>query len=543
MFLAEGNNTYATHRTFTETFNVEWYDASPDGYTRPILGVNRMFPSPTIIVQKGDHINITVFNRADQPTAIHWHGIAQRNSLIMDGAPGVTQCSIQPNSSYNYVFHTEDQAGTFWYHSHYAIQYGDGLKGVFIIQDPNDPWKAFYDDEDILDISDWYHTPLFIRLRPVLTYDILEPTPETGLINGIGQYNCITTGNCTYYRATIRPNTTKRFRVINTAVYLTMTLTIDQHDMRVIEADGTNLDGSKVVRSLRLNPGQRYSVLVTAKQTYAQSYWIRLTLHPPRNFGPSGYDTIIQPNVSAILQYVDDTNVNVSVVKPPINTFDNDATIIQHSILDARQYSDEPEIIPMDTFENRVPTNGSIRTFIYNSMHQGTHPGGFYFNNLTFNHSDHDTLLAAVLTYNTAKLDAQPTVFVEANDIIDVIINNINFVSHPFHLHGHSAWLMAVGKSNDGYYNESTRSRIIYKTVNTTYRDTYTVNPHSYFVFRFKANNPGVWMMHCHNDWHLQLGMSMVFIESPNATRMVFANQPSIAEVQSSCPYQQHPHR
>jgi iron transport multicopper oxidase len=536
LFLAENNNTNPTSRTFTETFSVGWHDASPDGYTRPILGINDTFPAPTIIVQKGDRINITVFNRANEPTTIHWHGIEQRNSLIMDGVPGVTQCSIQPNSSYNYMFDTGDQAGTFWYHSHYAIQYGDGLKGALIIQDPNDPWKDFYDDEDILQISDWYHTPLYILVIPVITHDILEPTPETGLINGIGQYNCTTTGNCSYYRATIRPNTTKRFRIICTAVMLTITLTIDQHEMRVIEADGINLDGNKVVQSLRLNPGQRYSVLVTAKQIYNQSYWIRTTLHPPHTFNPGEYETVIQPNVSAILQYVNDTNVNVSVVIPSMDTFDNDAMVIQQSILDARQYSDEPGIVPMNTSENRVPTNGTIRTFLYNSMHQGTNPGGFYFNNLTFTQGDNSTLLAAVLNGNSAEIDAQPGNRIEADEIIDVIINNINFDPHPFHLHGHPAWLIAAGQSDDGYYNESTRSQIVYDTTNATYRDTYTINPNSYFVFRFKANNPGVWMMHCHNDWHVQLGMSMVFIESPDIVRTFFANQTSIAQVQSSCP-------
>jgi iron transport multicopper oxidase len=211
--------------------------------------------------------------------------------------------------------------------------------------------------------------------------------------------------------------------------------------------------------------------------------------------------------------------------------------VIQQSILDARQYSDEPGIVPMNTSENRVPTNGTIRTFLYNSMHQGTNPGGFYFNNLTFTQGDNSTLLAAVLNGNSAEIDAQPGNRIEANEIIDVIINNINFDPHPFHLHGHPAWLIAAGQSDDGYYNESTRSQIVYDTTNATYRDTYTINPNSYFVFRFKANNPGVWMMHCHNDWHVQLGMSMVFIESPDVVRTLFANQTSITQVQSSCPH------
>ena len=146
MFLDIGNSTEPTARTYTETLHISWFHASVDGWSRPVLGINGSFPAPTIIVQKGDRINITVFNYGTNATTIHWHGIEQRNSLIMDGVPGITQCPIQPNSSYTYTFDTKDQAGTFWYHSHYAIQYGDGLKGALIIQDPDDPWKGFYDD-------------------------------------------------------------------------------------------------------------------------------------------------------------------------------------------------------------------------------------------------------------------------------------------------------------------------------------------------------------------------------------------------------------
>jgi iron transport multicopper oxidase len=316
---------------------------------------------------------------------------------------------------------------------------------------------------------------------------------------------------------------------------MTVTLTIDQHEMRVIEADGINLDGSKVVRSLRLNPGQRYSVLVTAKATYSKSYWIRATLHPTHTFNSGVFDTIVQPNISAILHYVDNTKFIVPAVNPSMDMFDNDATIIQQSILDARQYSDELGIVPMNIPENQVPTSGTIRTFLYNSMHQGSDPGGFYFNNLTFTHGDTTTLLASVLNGNSADIDAQPATRIEAGEIIDVIINNINFDPHPFHLHGHPAWLLALGQSDEGFYNESTRHLIVYNTVNASYRDTYTINPNSYFVFRFKANNPGVWMMHCHNDWHVQLGMSMVFIESPDLVRTFYATQMSIDQTQSSC--------
>lgn len=35
-------------------------------------------------------------------------------------------------------------------------------------------------------------------------------------------------------------------------------------------------------------------------------------------------------------------------------------------------------------------------------------------------------------------------------------------------------------------------------------RDTFTVPEQSHVVFRFRADNPGVWILHCHVAWHLE---------------------------------------
>ena len=38
-----------------------------------------------------------------------------------------------------------DPVGTFWYHSHLSTQYCDGLRGAFVVYDPNDPHADLYD--------------------------------------------------------------------------------------------------------------------------------------------------------------------------------------------------------------------------------------------------------------------------------------------------------------------------------------------------------------------------------------------------------------
>ncbi|KAH9053264.1 Cupredoxin, partial [Lactarius vividus] len=88
----------------------------------------------------------------------HWHGIFQRGSNYADGGAFVNQCPIIPGGNFTYEFPTGEQAGTYWYHSHFRAQYCDGLRGPLVVYDPEDPHASRYDvdDEDtIITLADW----------------------------------------------------------------------------------------------------------------------------------------------------------------------------------------------------------------------------------------------------------------------------------------------------------------------------------------------------------------------------------------------------
>ena len=80
-------------------------------------------PGPEIRVRQGDHVRIVVDNRLSEDTTVHWHGLRVPNA--MDGAPDVTQPSIQPGESFSYEFAVRD-AGTYWYHPSTAPSRWDG---------------------------------------------------------------------------------------------------------------------------------------------------------------------------------------------------------------------------------------------------------------------------------------------------------------------------------------------------------------------------------------------------------------------------------
>src|SRR5437867_2666621 len=93
-------------------------------------GFNGSVPGPTIQVNEGDRVRLIVENRLPEPFSMHWHGLEIPNE--MDGMPGISQDAIPPNGRFVYEF-TLKQNGTFFYHSHMAMQEMMGLIGLFII--------------------------------------------------------------------------------------------------------------------------------------------------------------------------------------------------------------------------------------------------------------------------------------------------------------------------------------------------------------------------------------------------------------------------
>jgi FtsP/CotA-like multicopper oxidase with cupredoxin domain len=77
-------------------------------------------------------------------------------------------------------------------------------------------------------------------------------------------------------------------------------------------------------------------------------------------------------------------------------------------------------------------------------------------------------------------------------------------VSHPIHLHGFELILIDMGQFNDTSYTLAEKLKILSKKSNTKFfernviKDTLPVPSNGYVIFRFKADNPGWWLLHCH---------------------------------------------
>ena len=100
------------------------------GKTVDLWGFNGSAPGPTIQVTQGDRVRVYFENGLPEPTSIHWHGFEDR--IRDDGMPNISQRAVPPGGSYTYEF-TIHQTGTFFYHSHMAMQEMVGMLGGFIM--------------------------------------------------------------------------------------------------------------------------------------------------------------------------------------------------------------------------------------------------------------------------------------------------------------------------------------------------------------------------------------------------------------------------
>ncbi len=80
---------------------------------------------------------------------------------------------------------------------------------------------------------------------------------------------------------------------------------------------------------------------------------------------------------------------------------------------------------------------------------------------------------------------------VTAGQRVEFAIANRTMMAHPMHLHGHHFQLLAINAT----------------PLNGPMRDTLLVPPMASAVVAFDADNPGRWLFHCHNLYHMAVGM------------------------------------
>lgn len=482
--------SFAAARTITYDFDIGWVKANPDGaFERQVIGINGQWPIPRIEGNVGDRIIVNVNNSlGDEDTSLHFHGLFMNGTAHMDGPVQVSQCPIPPGSSFTYNF-TLDQPGTYWYHSHNKGQYPDGLRGPLIIHDPQDPHRDSYDEELILTVSDWYHDRmpgLIKKFMDKTNPTGAEPVPNAALMNETQNF-----------KLPVKPNTTYLFRVINIGAFAGQHVWFEGHKMRIVEVDGVYTEAAEA-DLIYLSAAQRCSFLVTTKNETNENFAFVASM-----------DTTLFDQLPEDLQY----NVTGWL------TYDESAAFPEPAIIEGEfQPFDDMTLVPWDKQE-RLPEPD--QTFHLNVIMDNLGDGANYafFNNISYAHPTVPTLYT-VLTSGTQATD--PTVYgdfthsmvLEKNEVVQIVVDNLDPGRHPFHLHGHNFQALHRSAEEAGPFADTGVSENDYPAIPMR-RDTFVLFPNGNIVLRFKADNAGVWLFHCHIEWHVVSGLMATFVEAP----------------------------
>ncbi|KAK0654913.1 multicopper oxidase-domain-containing protein [Cercophora newfieldiana] len=503
-------------------FNVTLGRGNPDGFDKSMIFVNGQSPGPLIEANTGDIIRIVVNNQLpEESTTIHWHGIDQRNSNWMDGVHGVTQCAIPPGQSFTYEFNVTGQRGTFWYHSHDSLQYTNGLYGPLVIHDPDEK-VPHIDDDKVVMFGDFFHVDAEVLLgeylKPGGTMAGVEAPPDNIIINGHHQSNCTLTAGkppvCTagsLYKTRVQSGKHVRLRLVSHSTSTPFLFSIDSHTLQIIEIDGVEVEPIAATRVF-MNPGQRYSVLVTTNQT-AGNYKMHVAAarscfhmgHGTSSFASVNYEAI------GILSY-DDTDLNAADIGKPWDLFGASNNVTGKEPWES-QCRDLPFNLPkpirkLAAYEvgernnhsftfSRENVNGTVRTYINEILYEPLLDDA-----VLWRVNKVETQQKGLSANWTFGADQFVMVSQDVDKGVQIVVNSNAMMMHPFHLHGQQFQIVGWGPGIFGEGGETT-----WNLENPMRRDTVTVPGYTHVVLRIRGDNPGVWALHCHILWHAEDGM------------------------------------
>ena len=211
-------------------------------------------PGPTLVLQKGERVAVTIVNQTTDRAAVHWHGIELES--YADGVPDWSGAqkdllpSVAPGDSITVRF-TPPRAGTFMYHSHFneMQQISSGLYGTIIVLEPGQKFDPSVDR----------------------VFFISSAGPRDNVITG-PQPAWMLNGQVTPSPIALRAGTKYRFRFIDlTADMGTVVTLLDGEkpvQWRALAKDGAMLPASQATlrpATLFFDPGEIYDFEYTAR--------------------------------------------------------------------------------------------------------------------------------------------------------------------------------------------------------------------------------------------------------------------------------------
>ncbi|XP_068644516.1 laccase-7-like [Aristolochia californica] len=525
-------SSMASAAVVKHTFHVRNHTVKALCKEQVVVAVNKKFPGPTIHVHEGDTLVVDVFNDSPHNLTIHWHGVFQLLTGWADGTSYVTQCPIRPGNKYTYKFKITGQEGTLWWHAHFSFLRAT-VYGALVIRPRNSrpyPFPKPYREVPIL-LGEWWDTDVVEMERKSTASGGGSNVSDAYTINGKpGRlYSCAKDT----FKMKVIPGKTYLLRIINAALNTPFFFKLAGHKFIVVGVDAsyTNPYHTDVVV---VAPGQTTDVLLTADQSPA-SYYMAAYPYVTSPLAPYDNTTTV-----GIVQYENfSSSKPIMPVMPPATDTPTAHKFFTNITGLSRRRGYNP--VPQHVDERMFITIGGGLDQCPPNVQCGA-PGNTRFaasmNNISFQLPSSLSMLEAhfrgvrgIFTHDFP--DNPPLVYdytnataaaafvatekgtrlkkLAYNANVEIVLQNTAVLStenHPMHLHGFNFFVLAQGLGN---FNRETDEKT-FNLVNPQERNTIAVPVGGWAVLRFKANNPGVWLIHCHVEIHFPWGLAAAFV-------------------------------
>ncbi|MFF7970055.1 multicopper oxidase domain-containing protein [Streptomyces sp. NPDC007905] len=434
-------------------------------------------PGPLVRVTAGDVLSLTLANRLPTTTTLHSHGVRMR--CDMDGVPDLTQRAIDPGTDFTYRF-TVAHPGTFLLHSHVGLQPDRGLYAPFIVDDPKEPLA--YDKEWIIVLDDWVDG--VGGSTPERVLDQLTPTGmkmgSMAMGPGPGSPGA---------RTSAAPHASHSHKATGPSRVLR-----GSHS-RMLHGEAGSVDYPFYLANgrtpaqpttFRCRPGDRIRLrIINAGSETA--FRVALDGHTMTVTHTDGYPVQHKETDALLLGMAERYDVLVTAkdgVFPFVALAEGKKGQAVALLRTDKGRTLPPADVRPDELDGEVVPARRLRPA--DSVALADHE------------PDREIRIRVTGTmekydwgFDHRSYDVRQRHPVRAGERVRLTLINATDMWHPLHLHGHTFAITGL----DGLGAR---------------KDTAIVLPHRKLVVEFDADNPGLWMLHCHNQYHSESGMMTI---------------------------------
>lgn len=472
-------------RTVTTSLRPQAVQIDLGGPIVQTFAYGNSIPGPPIRAKIGDELVVKVSNALDRPTSVHWHGIALRSD--MDGAAPATP-NIDAGQDFTYRFSVPN-SGTYWAHPHTGL---DADKGLYLPVIVDDPTEGDYDTEWIVVLDDWTDG---VGKTPQQLYDELtspnKPSRSTMPMTTPPASTTTTTTTTPSSSESTSP-TSSATPTTSTAASPTGIAGMSGGSSDLLGGDAGDIDYPYYLINGRIppapstfnaKPGERIRIrfINCGSDT---TFRVALAGHSMTVTHTDGYP-VVPTRVDALLigmaERYDVIVTAAAGVFPLVATAEGKNALARALLATGAGSPPDAAFQPAE-LGRRV---GTVQMFTATTA-------------VNLGRPQPDLNLEVLLGGNMAQynwmINGEPysktnPLHVRQGERPTITFDNPTMMYHPIHLHGHTFQLIKP----DG----SPGAR----------KDTVIVLPKQKVTAVLVADNPGLWMLHCHNTYHQEAGM------------------------------------